>query len=97
LGDAPVPINLNAFTAPGSEAHTPEKPVACKGPSRTSAMSPGAPPGAAYIIGGVVLIGVGFFKGGSVFMGSADFMGWFFDILGIFSICLGGCLELIRG
>ena len=41
------------------------------------------------IISGVVLIGIGFVVGGSVFMGDANWLDYFFDGLGIFWIGRG--------
>jgi hypothetical protein len=41
------------------------------------------------IIAGVVLIGIGFTFGGSVFLGNPDLLDYFFDGLGIFWIGLG--------
>jgi hypothetical protein len=41
------------------------------------------------IIAGVVLIGIGLVWGGSIFLGNADVLDVFFDVLGIFWICKG--------
>ena len=41
------------------------------------------------IVGGLVLIGIGFAYGGSIFMGTADVIDWAFDILGTFWILKG--------
>ena len=41
------------------------------------------------IVGGVVLIGIGFAYGGSIFMGTADVIDWAFDILGTFWVVKG--------
>jgi len=41
------------------------------------------------VVGGLVLIGVGFAYGGSIFMGTADVIDWAFDILGTFWLLKG--------
>jgi hypothetical protein len=41
------------------------------------------------IIGGVVLILIGFAYGGSIFMGTADVIDWAFDLLGTFWVVKG--------
>jgi uncharacterized membrane protein HdeD (DUF308 family) len=41
------------------------------------------------IVAGVVLIGIGLVWGGSIFLGNADALDVFFDVLGIFWICKG--------
>jgi len=41
------------------------------------------------IVGGLVLIGIGFAYGGSIFMGTADVIDWAFDILGTFWVLKG--------
>ncbi|MHC4548589.1 MAG: hypothetical protein ACYTEZ_07410 [Planctomycetota bacterium] len=41
------------------------------------------------VIGGLVLIGIGFAYGGSVFTGNADVIDWAFDILGSFWVLKG--------
>ena len=41
------------------------------------------------IVGGVVLIGIGFAFGGSVFLGTADTIDWVFDLLGSFWVLKG--------
>jgi len=48
------------------------------------------------IIAGVVLIGIGFTFGGSVFLGNPGLLDYFFDGLGIFWIGLG-IYKMIRG
>ena len=47
------------------------------------------------IIAGVVLIGIGFVFGGSIFLGTADAVDVFFDCLGLFWIGLG-LYKMIR-
>jgi hypothetical protein len=41
------------------------------------------------IVGGLVLIGIGFAYGGSIFMGTADVIDWAFDLLGTFWLVKG--------
>ncbi len=41
------------------------------------------------IIGGAVLIGIGFAYGGSIFLGTADAIDWVFDLLGSFGLLKG--------
>ncbi len=41
------------------------------------------------IVGGLVLIGIGFAYGGSIFMGTADVIDWAFDLLGTFWLAKG--------
>ena len=41
------------------------------------------------LVGGAVLIGIGFLFGGSVFMGDPTMLDWIFDGLGIFWITKG--------
>ena len=41
------------------------------------------------IVGGLVLIAIGFAYGGSIFMGTADVIDWAFDILGTFWVVKG--------
>lgn len=41
------------------------------------------------LIGGGVLIGIGFAFGGSVFLGTADSIDWVFDLLGSFWVLKG--------
>ena len=41
------------------------------------------------IVGGLVLIGIGFMWGSSVFLGNPTALDWFFDGLGTFWVCKG--------
>jgi hypothetical protein len=41
------------------------------------------------IVGGAVLIGIGFLFGGSVFTGNPTFLDWVFDGLGVFWVTKG--------
>ena len=41
------------------------------------------------IVGGLVLIGIGFAYGGSIFMGTADVIDWAFDLVGTFWVVKG--------
>lgn len=41
------------------------------------------------VIGGAVLIGIGFLWGSSVFLGNPTAFDWFFDGLGTFWVCKG--------
>jgi hypothetical protein len=41
------------------------------------------------LIGGAVLIGIGFLFGGSVFTGNPTFLDWIFDGLGVFWVSKG--------
>jgi len=41
------------------------------------------------LVGGAVLIGIGFFFGGSIFMGNPTLLDWVFDGLGTFWIAKG--------
>lgn len=45
--------------------------------------------GVKNIVGGVVLIGIGFLFGGSVFLGNPGVLDWIFDGLGTFWVCKG--------
>jgi 3-hydroxy-3-methylglutaryl CoA synthase len=41
------------------------------------------------IVGGLVLIAIGFAYGGSIFMGTADVIDWAFDLVGTFWLLKG--------
>ncbi len=41
------------------------------------------------IVSGLVLIGIGFALGGSIFTGDPSVLDWFFDILGLFWVSKG--------
>jgi len=41
------------------------------------------------VVGGLVLIGIGFMWGSSVFLGNPTALDWFFDGLGTFWVCKG--------
>lgn len=72
--------------APGSAAYAGKAEAAYKADRRKT--------GIRDVVGGLVLITIGFAYGGSIFMGTADVIDWAFDILGTFWFVKGLYLLL---